>query len=50
MTLVLVVIVWAVILGFSPGLALIALALGVLILDRYDATILDSLWKILRAR
>ena len=36
-----VVIVWALILGISPGLALIAIPLAVLAVDRYDPALLD---------
>ena len=43
--LVLVVAVWAMLLGLSPGLAIIAFALAVLILDRLDAGILDRLLR-----
>lgn len=38
-----VVIVWALVLGVSPGLALTAIPLAALALDRYDSTILDRL-------
>jgi hypothetical protein len=41
--LVAVVIVWAMVLGISPGLALIAIPLAVLAIDRYDPTLLDRL-------
>jgi len=41
--IVAVVIVWAIVLGISPGLALIAIALAVLAIDRYDQTLLDRL-------
>jgi hypothetical protein len=37
------VIVWAMVFGFSPGLALIAIPLAVLAIDRYDPTLLDRL-------
>ena len=38
-----VVIIWARVLGISPGLALIAIPLTVLAIDRYDPTLLDRL-------
>lgn len=38
-----VVVVWAVVLGISLGLALIAIALAVLAVDRYDPTLFDRL-------
>ena len=41
MAVVIMVIVLALILGYSPGLALIAAALAILVLDRYDPSILD---------
>ena len=37
------VIVWAMVFGISPGLALIAIPLAVLIIDRYDPALLDRL-------
>jgi hypothetical protein len=40
-----VVIVWAMVLGISPGLALIAVPLAVLAIDRYDPTLLDRLLR-----
>ena len=39
------VIVWAIVLGISPGLALIAIALAVLAIDRYDPALLDRLLR-----
>jgi hypothetical protein len=39
---VVLVVVWAAILGVSPGAALIAIPLAVLALDRYDPTLLDG--------
>jgi hypothetical protein len=36
-----VVIVWAMALGISPGLALIAIPLAVLAIDRYDPALID---------
>ncbi len=38
-----VLVVWALVVGISPGLALIAIPLAVLALDQYDPTILDHL-------
>lgn len=43
MTPVAVVIVWAIILGISPGMALIAIPLALLAIDRYDPALLDRL-------
>ena len=43
MKLVLLVLVWAAVLGLSPGLTLIAVALTALALDRVDRGILDRL-------
>lgn len=43
MLLIAAVVVWAIVLGVSPGLALIAGALGALALDRYDPSILDRI-------
>jgi len=42
-TFIAVVLVWAMVLGISPGLALIAIPLAVLAIDRYDTTLLDRL-------
>ncbi len=39
--LIAVVVVWAIILGFSPGLAVVLGAVALLALDRYDPRILD---------
>jgi hypothetical protein len=41
MLLVAAIAVWALVLGFSPGLALIAITLTVLALDRYDPALID---------
>jgi hypothetical protein len=38
-----VVLVWATVLGISPGLALIAIPITVLAIDRYDPAVLDRL-------
>jgi hypothetical protein len=38
-----VVLVWALVLGISPGLALIVIPLAVLALERYDPALLDRL-------
>ena len=37
------VVVWALVLGISPGLALLAIPLTVLAIDRYDPALLDRL-------
>jgi len=39
----LLIIVWALVLGISPGLALIVIPLTVLAADRYDPAFLDGL-------
>lgn len=39
----LALVAWAMVLGTSPGLALIAVALTVLFVDRFDPAILDRL-------
>jgi hypothetical protein len=41
--LIALVVVYALVLGVSPGLCLIAIALTVLALDRHDISIVDSL-------
>ena len=41
MMIIAVVLVWALVLGISPGLALIVIPLTVLALDRYDPTLVD---------
>ena len=43
MMLMLTLVVWAMVLGTSPGLALIAVALTVLVVDRFDPAIIDRL-------
>ena len=43
MTFIALVLVWAMVLGISPGLALIAIPMSVLAIDRYDPAILDRL-------
>ena len=42
-TFIAVVLVWAMVLGISPGLALIVIPLAVLAIDRYDQSLLDRL-------
>jgi hypothetical protein len=44
-TFIAVVLVWAMVLGISPGLALIAIPVAVLAIDRYDPTLLDRLLR-----
>jgi len=41
--MILVVVIWAIVLGMSPALALIGFALTVLILDQYDPRLMDRL-------
>jgi hypothetical protein len=41
--LIAVVIVWSLVFGVSPGLALLGIAASVLLLDRRDPSILDTL-------
>ena len=43
MMAIVVVLVWGLVLGISPGLALIVVPLAVLALDRYDPTLMDRL-------
>jgi hypothetical protein len=43
MLLILVVAVWALMLGISPGLALIAAALALIVLDRFEPALVTRL-------
>ncbi len=43
MLLILVVAVWAMVLGVSPGLALVAVALALFVLDRFQPTLITRL-------
>jgi hypothetical protein len=51
--LIALLVVWAMILGISPGLALAVIPITVLALDRYDSSLLDHFiraWPTHRAR
>jgi hypothetical protein len=50
MTFVLVIVVWALLLGFSPGLVLIVLAVALFAVDRHDPRILDRVLAIRQTR
>jgi hypothetical protein len=50
MTAIAAIIVWSLVLGWNPGLALIAIALAVLAIDRYTAGILDRLVQSIESR
>ena len=41
--MILVVVIWALVLGVNPAVALIGSALTVLILDRYDPRLMDRI-------
>ncbi len=47
--LIALVVVYALVLGVSPGLALVGIALTVLALDRHDRSIVDSLLNLIAA-
>ena len=38
-----IVAIWALVLGMSPGLSLIAVAVAAMAVDRYDPTLIDRL-------